>query len=101
MKDEQSVMKTNDLELLCQKLRDEVEKKEISLWVIEEENNTLHAKIVFLNDLIEKREKRIDDLEAWCRHLQQLLDEANAIVNAKKSSVIWRIFRKIKRMLIK
>lgn len=101
MKNEQSVMKINDLELLCKKLSDDVEKNEINLWIIEEENNALHAKISFLNDLIEKREKRINDLELWCGHLQQLLDEANAIVNAKKTSIILRILRKIKHMLIK
>ena len=97
MSDKQRVMENNDLEWRCQKLSDEIEKKKISLWIIEEENSILNDEISFLNETLEAREKRIDELEAWCAHLQRIIDNANV----KKPSIIRRILRKIKRILVK
>lgn len=62
------------LEQICQKQYVQLEKKELQIWDVEEENRVLRIHIQELNKNLDEKKKRVDELERWCSHLQKIID---------------------------
>lgn len=108
MNDEANVL--SSLEQICQQQYEEIAKKKLQIWDVEEENRLLRIRIREMQGTIDKHIKRVDDLERWCGHLQSIIDseteqrekrERQYQQLEKRFGIFFRIARKIKRLLIK
>ena len=80
------------LEQICRQQYEEIEKKRIQQWDLEEENLIYQQRVSELEEIINQRNIRIDELEKWCTYLQACLDKE------KKYNIPARLVRKIKRI---
>ena len=99
----------SSLEQICRQQYEEIEKKKLQIWDVEEENRLLRICNQRLTEDEEKHLGRIDELERWCTHLQRLLDaevekrekrERQYAQLEKRFGVLFRIACKIKKMLV-
>lgn len=99
----------SELEEICRQQYEEIEKKKLQLWDVEEENRVLRSSIDEYQKTVEKHVNRIDDLERWCSHLQSIIDkeaeerkkrESQYQMLAERFGIFFKIARKIKRMLV-
>lgn len=95
MSEKQNMLTDMTLGQICRQQYDEIEKKNIQLWDLEEENRLYQQKVLELQAVIKQRENRIDELEKWCGYLQSCLDRE------KKRNILARIARKIKRLFVR
>ncbi len=99
----------SSLEQICQQQYEEIEKKKIQIWDVEEENRLLRISRQELLETVDKHVNRIDELERWCTHLQGIIDseqqkreerERKYQQLERRYGVFFRIARKIKRLVI-
>ena len=95
MNKEQELLANETLEKICRQQYEEIEKKSIQIWDLEEENRVLRNESLAMKEVVDRHLIRIDELEKWCTHLQTNLDKEI------KRNIPFRIARKIKRILIK
>lgn len=86
---------SSDLETICQQQYELIERNKVQIWDLEEEARVLRDKTVALQTVIDKQLGRINELEAWCTHLQRCLDQE------KDFSILYKVARRIKRLFIK
>lgn len=63
------------LQEVCRQQHEELERKRIQIWDQEEENRVLRKKAEALQEKNGRMKERIEELEAWCGHLQNCIDE--------------------------
>lgn len=63
------------LQEVCRQQHEEIEKKRIQISDYEEENRVLRKRAEMLLDQNSRLENRIRELEEWCGHLQNCIDE--------------------------
>ena len=85
----------SELEQICQQQCEEIEKQKVQIWDLEEELRVLSKKPVARQETIDKQTSRINELEAWCTHLQKSLDKE------KDMGILYWNARRIKRMFVK
>lgn len=83
-----------ELEEICQQQYDEIEKKKMLVWDLEEENRLLNVRTAQLETKLDEKQNRIDDLERWCAHLQGIID-ANAEKEAQHRTQMERIKKRL------
>ena len=74
MSDNQELV-NETLEQICQRQYEEIERKSVQVWDLEEEIRVLNCKISEQQQIIDQKDKRILDLETWCAQLQTWLDK--------------------------
>lgn len=95
----------HELETICRQQYEEIEKKKMQLWDMEEENRVMQRCIADHEKKEQELQNRIDDLERWCGHLQSIIDkESNRRAKLyekleKRFGILFRIARKIKRKI--
>lgn len=75
------------LEAICHKQHEEIEMKKMQIWDLEEETNFLIRKTATLEEELNVRNKKIDDYEMWCAHLQGLVDNQQKEIETKNSKI--------------
>lgn len=83
------------LEQICRQQYQEIEKKSVQIWDLEAEILVLRKKVDEQSQIIAEQKIRIEELEKWCGYLQEWGDKL------KKHAILYRIVRKIKKMLFK
>lgn len=95
---------------ICHQQYDELERKRLQIWDVEEENRLLRIRIQELQGAVDKHMKRVDDLERWCGHLQGIIDaekeqretrERQYQQLEQRYGILFRIARKVKRLLVR
>lgn len=98
----------HELETICRQQYEEIEKKKIQLWDMEEENRVMQRCVEDHKKKEQALQNRIDELERWCGHLQGIIDhdaeEKKQRVERyekmeKRYGIFFKIARKIKRMI--
>ncbi len=99
-----------ELEAICRRQYRTIETQKLHIWDIEEENRVLEASNAALLEEADKDHTRIEDLEHWCAHLQDLLDKEVAAretreqqyeVIKNKLGIFFRLALKIKHWLVR
>lgn len=99
----------SELEAICRQQYEEIAKKKLQLWDVEEENRVLHCRIDEYQKTVDKYVDRVNELERWCTHLQGIIDkemeekkkrENKYQLLEKRLGIFFKIARKIKRMLV-
>ena len=98
----------HELESICRQQYEEIEKKKIQLWDMEEENRVMQRCVEDHEKKEVQLQNRIDELERWCGRLQGIIDveaeEKNRQIERyealeKRYGILFKIARKIKRMI--
>ena len=98
----------HELETICRQQYEEIEKKKIQLWDMEEENRVMQRCVADHQKKEQELQSRIDELERWCGHLQSIIDRDAVHTKRrveryekmeKRFGILFRIARKIKRTI--
>ena len=74
------------LQGICTKQHEEIEQKKVQVWDLEEENRMLRKRVESLLATIDEKERRIEELEEWCRWLE------------KRKGLIFRVGHRVKKL---
>lgn len=93
----------SQLEQICQQQFEEIENKKLQIWDLEEEVRVLREGNATLEQTMEAKTTRIDDLERWCAHLQAIIDvrEERSKKLEKRFGIFYRLARKIARLFVR
>lgn len=120
MKDNQTLH--TDFEALCLQQKETITRQQVQIWDLEEEIRVLNRQIERMEADADKAQEKIDKFELWCDHQQTLINAmdidkmkmSEALEYFKKlasdleercrgleKGLIYRVLRKIKRILSK
>ena len=93
----------SQLEQICQQQFEEIENKKLQIWDLEEEVRVLREGKTALEQNLEAKTARIDDLERWCAHLQAIIDarEARTKQLEKRFGIFYKLARKLARLFVR
>ena len=93
MSERQEQFSRLSMEQICQQYYEENERNKILLWDLEEENRVLCRKLTEQQLEMDKLHQNIDELEAWCKHLQNALDHERLTRKADETEILARCFQ--------
>lgn len=93
----------SQLEQICQQQFEEIENKKLQIWDLEEEVRVLQEGKTALEQTLEAKAARVDDLERWCAHLQAIIDarEARTKKLEKRFGIFYKLARKLARIFVR
>lgn len=115
MKDNQTLQQ--DLQVICLQQKETITRQAVQIWDLEEEIRVLNRQIRDLQTEADKSQEKIDKFELWCDHQQTLInakdiERINLVKDLEffrdlaerrsfKNNIIFRAFRKLKRIFSK
>lgn len=93
MSERQEQFSRLSMEQICQQYYEENERNKILLWDLEEENRVLCRKLTEQQLEMDKLHQNIDELEVWCKHLQNALDHERLTRKADETEILARCFQ--------
>ena len=94
MRKKHESIKLNMEEICCQQYK-EIERKSVQIWDLEAEIAVLQKQAAEQEKIIAEQKVKIEELEKWCGYLQEWVDRL------KKHAILYRIARKIKKIIFK